>query len=109
MSQDREILVQKLIERQPSLEPDKNIVLGALGSQIDVYCMSLLTTILGLANLQSLPLFCWLDLASSPIERLSRCAENGMPWVIPVVAWVNYAIRPLSQKEFNRIFETEWS
>ena len=71
--------------------------------------MNLLTTILDLANLQSLPLFRWLDLASSPTERLSRCAEKGMPWVIPVVAWVKHAIRPLSQEELKRILEIERS
>ena len=107
--QDHEILVQKLIERQPSLEPDKRTILAALNFGMNVHHMNLLTNFLDLASLQSLPVFRRLNLASSPIERVCRCAENSMPWVIPVVAWIKHAIRPRSQAELKRILEIEWN
>ena len=70
--------------------------------------MNLLTSILDLASLQSLPIFRRLDLTFSPKERVSRCAQNGMPWVIPVVAWVKHAIRALSPAKLKRILGIEW-
>ena len=108
VEQEIETLVKRLVEHQPSLEPDKWTIFGALSSGMNDSRINLLTSILDLASLQSLPIFRRLDLTFSPMERISRCAQDGMPWVIPVVAWVKHAIRALSPAELKRILEIEW-
>ncbi len=109
MEQDLRTRIQKLIEHQPTVEPARATKFRALNSEIDVRCMSRLTNIMDIASLQSLPSVRGLDFTFPPAYRVSRCAENGMPWVIPVVAWIKHAIRPLSQAELSRILEIEWA
>jgi ankyrin repeat protein len=103
---------QSLIRHRLSLGSAKGAISSLLNSRIDFQSMDLLTVFLGdiallQASLPSLPAAWGLDDTYLPTVMLSRCVDNGLSWVIRAVAWIKYAIRPLSRVELQRILEIE--